>query len=277
MSTRNFNAQLINPKMEKTGKIGLALSGGGARGIAHIGVIKALQEHGIEADVVSGTSAGSIIATWYAAGLSVDQMLEIVADSSLYKAFKIVVPNTGLTSLIYLKERLAKVIETDDFAGLNKPTYITVSNLNKGRLEIKNEGPLFDVVMASCSIPLIFKPVEITGETLVDGGLFCNLPAEPLSEIADYVIGIDVMPAMEVQNKSLKGWLGIAIRCFELSVHANSISQKQFCDELIEVEGVVKYHTFQFNKYKEITQLGYDATIKRIDQIKADLKERNLL
>lgn len=263
--------------MEKAGKIGLALSGGGARGIAHIGVIKALQEHGIEADLVSGTSAGSIVATWYAAGLSVEQMLEIVADSSLFKAFKIVVPNTGLTSLIYLKERLAKVIEINDFSGLTKPTFIAVSNLNRGRLEFKSTGLLFEAVMASSSIPLIFKPVEMDGETLVDGGLFCNLPVEPLTEIADYIIGVDVMPAMEVENKSLKGWLGIAIRCFELSIHANSISQKKLCDELIEVEGVVKYHTFQFNKHQEITQLGYDATIKRIDKIKADLAERGLL
>lgn len=252
-------------------KIGLALSGGGARGVAHIGVLRALAENGIEPDVLSGTSAGAIVATWYSAGLSFDQMLEIVAESSLFKAFKIVIPNTGLTSLSYLKERLAKVIPEDNFSVLKKPTYIAVSNLNKGQLEIKHEGVLFDVVTASSSIPLIFKPVEIDGQIYVDGGVFCNLPIEPIKSEVDYVIGIDVMPAVEWENKSLKGWFGIGIRCFELSIHANSQAQKQSCDHVIEVEKVVAYHTFQFNKYKEIEQLGYEAGLAAMDQIRADL------
>lgn len=253
-------------------KIGLALSGGGARGVAHIGVLRALAEHGIEPDVVSGTSAGAIVATWYAAGLSIEEMLEIVAESSLFKAFKIVVPSTGLTSLSYLKEKLAQVIPEDDFSVLKKPTYLAISNLNKGELELRNKGPLFDVVTASCSIPLLFKPVEMNGQIYVDGGVFCNLPAEPLRTEVDYVIGVDVMPAVEWESKSLNGWYGIGIRCFELSVHANSEIQKYLCDSLIEVKEVVAYHTFQFNKYKEIEKLGYEAALGAIDQIMDDIE-----
>ena len=252
-------------------KVGLALSGGGARGVAHIGVLRALAEKGIEPDVLSGTSAGAIVATWYAAGLSLEQMLEIVAESSLFKAFKIVIPNTGLTSLSYLKERLAKVIPEDNFSTLKKPTFIAISNLNKGQLEVKSEGPLFDVVTASSSIPLLFKPVEIEGEVYVDGGVFCNLPVAPIKEEVDYVIGVDVMPAVEWESKSLNGWFGIGIRCFELSVHANSLVQKELCDHLIEVEKAVSYHTFQFNKYKELEELGYQAALNAMDQILRDL------
>lgn len=252
-------------------KVGLALSGGGARGVAHIGVLRALGEKGIEPDVLSGTSAGAIVATWYAAGLSLEQMLEIVAESSLFKAFKIVIPNTGLTSLSYLKERLAKVIPEDNFSTLKKPTFIAISNLNKGQLEVKSEGPLFDVVTASSSIPLLFKPVEIEGEVYVDGGVFCNLPVAPIKEEVDYVIGVDVMPAVEWESKSLNGWFGIGIRCFELSVHANSLVQKELCDHLIEVEKAVSYHTFQFNKYKELEELGYQAALNAMDQILRDL------
>lgn len=252
-------------------KIGLALSGGGARGVAHIGVLRALAEKGIEIDVLSGTSAGAIVATWHSAGLSIEQMLEIVAESSLFKAFKIVIPNTGLTSLSYLKERLAKVIPEDNFSTLKKPTYIAISNLNKGQLEVRHEGPLFDVVTASSSIPLIFKPVEIDGEIYVDGGVFCNLPVDPIKDKVDYTIGVDVMPAVEWENKSLNGWFGIGIRCFELSVHANSLAQKQLCDHLIEVEEAVAFHTFQFNKYKELEELGYQAALSSMDQIMLDL------
>lgn len=257
--------------MYKGKKIGLALSGGGARGVAHIGVLRALAEKGIEADVLSGTSAGAIVATWQAAGLSLEQMLEIVAESSLFKAFKLVIPNTGLTSLSYLKERLAKVIPEDNFSILKKPTYIAISNLNKGQLEVRNEGSLFDVVTASCSIPLIFKPVEIDGAIYVDGGVFCNLPVDPIKDKVDYTIGVDVMPAVEWKSKSLNGWFGIGIRCFELSVHANSLAQKRLCDHLIQVEKAVTFHTFQFNKYKELEELGYQAAISSVDQIIQDL------
>ena len=252
-------------------RIGLALSGGGARGVAHIGVLRALEEHGIEVDVLSGTSAGAIVATWYSAGLTFEQMLEIVAESSLFKAFKLVIPNTGLTSLSYLKERLAKVISADNFSVLKKPTYIAISNLNKGQLEVRSEGILFDVVTASSTIPLIFKPVEIDGEIYVDGGVFCNLPVEPIKNEVDYTIGVDVMPAVEWDSKSLNGWFGIGIRCFELSVHANSLGQKQLCDHVIEVEKAVSYHTFQFNKHQELEELGYQAAIASMDQILAGL------
>lgn len=253
-------------------KIGLALSGGGARGVAHIGVLRALTENGIEPDVVSGTSAGAIVATLYAAGLSIEEMLDIVAESSLFKAFKLVIPSTGLTSLSYLKEKLAQVIPEDDFKVLKKPTHLAISNLNEGVLEVRSEGPLFDVVTASCSIPLLFKPVEMNGQVYVDGGVFCNLPAEPLRTEVDYVIGVDVMPAVQWESKSLNGWYGIGIRCFELSVHANSEIQKYLCDHLIEVEKVVAYHTFQFNKYQEIEKLGYEAALAGIDQIMEDLE-----
>lgn len=259
--------------MFKGKKIGLALSGGGARGVAHIGVLKALAENGIEIDCVSGASAGAIIATLHAAGLSIDQMLEIVAESSLFKAFKLVVPNTGLTSLSYLKGKLTELISLDDFSILSKPVFIAISNLNKGTLVVKSDGPLFDVVTASSSVPLIFKPVEIAGETYVDGGLLCNLPVEPLKEVADYIIGVDVMPSVEVENKSLNGWVGITTRCFELSIHANTIPQKKLCDQVVEVKGVVKYHIFQFNKYKEIYELGYQAAMEKMDKMLKDLNE----
>ena len=110
------------------------------------------------------------------------------------------------------------------------------------------------------------------GQVYVDGGLFCNLPVEPLQTEVDYIIGVDVMPAVERESKSFSGWYGIGIRCFELSVHANSLIQKHLCDHLIEVKKVVAYHTFQFNKYKEIEQLGYEAALQAIDQIVDDIE-----
>jgi len=257
-------------------RLGLVLSGGGARGIAHIGVIRALQEHGIEADLIAGTSAGAIVGALYAAGHSPDSMLDFVRDASIWRIFKVGLPTDGLTKLTYLRERLAQFITQNDFAALQKPLHIAVTNLNTGKLEIKDSGPLFEAVMASSSIPLVFKPVEFDGQVYVDGGLLNNLPVAPIAEHCTHIIGVNVMPNLEVQNKAVQSVFGIATRCFELSIYANTLPSARDCDWLIEPKELYRYNIFQFNKYREIHDLGYEEAIAQVEQIKAALSQKGI-
>ena len=148
-------------------KIGISLSGGGARGFAHIGVLKALEENDIFPDVIAGTSAGAIIGALYAAGKTPDEMLDFVRESSILKIFRVTLPNKGLTSLDYLRERLEEVLPVDDFASLQKELYVAVTNLKSGELEIIHHGLLHETIMASSAIPLVFKPVEIDRKSVV--------------------------------------------------------------------------------------------------------------
>lgn len=261
-------------------KIGLSLSGGGARGFAHVGVIKALQEAGIQPDMVSGASAGSVVGALYAAGFSPEEMLQFIEESSFLKLVKLGIPSGGLSKLTYLRQRLDEVIPVDDFDELKYPLFVAITNLNSGALELKSKGPLYDIVMASCSIPLVFQPVEIDKQLYVDGGLLCNLPAEPLSSRTDFVIGVNLTPPVKVPKKNLSGVVGIAYRCFDLSVWANTQPQTSLCDYLLEPAGIVDYTIFQFNKFKDIYQLGYDQTkaaipeiTKRLQQMKVDKLE----
>ena len=111
-------------------RIGLALSGGGARGIAHIGVLQALEEQGIFPEVISGASAGAIVGALYAAGKTPEEIMEFVRKASFFKMFKVAIPFSGLTKLTYLRDKLAESIPEDRFEALEKKLFVAIANLN---------------------------------------------------------------------------------------------------------------------------------------------------
>lgn len=261
--------------MKHKKRIGLALSGGGARGIAHIGVIKAFEEHGVKIDAVAGASAGSIVGALLASGKSADEMLTLIKESSIFRIIKVGVPSAGLTKLTYLQERLQSVIPEDTFESLQIPLYIAISNLVTGELEMVSSGPLSPVVMASSSIPLFFKPVEINGHLYTDGGVLDNLPVGPLLMEADFIIGVNVMPHYDVSPKSVQNIFGIATRVFDMAVWANAMTNLTHCDLIIEPTELHHYHIFQLNKYQQIYELGYEAACAKMPKLLEAIGEEN--
>lgn len=253
-------------------QLGIALAGGGARGIAHIGVLKALEENGIFPDCIAGTSAGSIVGALYAAGKTPDEILDfVVANSNVLKIVRFGLPTVGLTKLTKLKDSLAEVIPVDSFESLQKPLHLAVCNLTAGKLEIRNAGQLFDVVVASCAIPIVFQAVTMDEQTYVDGGLMMNLPAEPLYACCDKIIGVNVMPNIAVKNEDIDNLMEIGMRCFEMTIAANTEMQLALCTQIIEPKKLHNYHPFAFNKYQEIYEIGYEETMKNIEAIKENL------
>ncbi|MCU0370228.1 MAG: patatin-like phospholipase family protein, partial [Bacteroidales bacterium] len=162
-------------------EFGIVLSGGGARGLAHIGVIAALEKHGVHPGVIAGSSMGAVIGSLYACGKSPEEMLAIAKDRKLYNLFNWSMPKRGgMLSLKMLRQVLEENIVEDSFKVLKKKLFISVSNISSGQHEIISSGPLFQVIMASSSIPVIFEPQVMNGHTYVDGSLFNDLPVEPL-------------------------------------------------------------------------------------------------
>lgn len=250
-------------------KIGISLSGGGARGIAHIGVLKALEENGIFPDVIAGASAGAIVGAFYANGMPPEEILKIVSKSSLFKIFSFGFPSGGLTKLTYLKRLLKQHLAVDNFEDLQKQLFVAISNLNTGQTEVVGSGQLYDVIVASASIPLVFQPVEINGQMYVDGGLLNNMPVKDLRKKTDVVIGVNVMPDVAIETEAIQSTIAIATRCFQLSVISNTRPNLKFCDLVINPEKVHAYNVFQFNKYQEIYEIGYEAAMKEIGPIQA--------
>lgn len=251
-------------------EIGLVLSGGGARGIAHIGVLKALNELNIHPTIISGTSAGSIIGVLYAMGLSSQEMINFVGHSSLWKFFRFEWSAGGLSNLNYLKERLIQIGIPPNFEDLQKKLYVTATNLTKGKTEIFHEGPLLETILASCSIPLVFKPVIINGDRYADGGILNNLPASAIISQARRIIGINVIPLSVDEDKDYQSSMQVAQRCFELFMNANTQPDLIACDVIIEPK-VQEFYLFSLPKFNLIHDIGYETTMAQAEQIQKAL------
>lgn len=188
-------------KNERRPKIGLALSGGAARGIAHIGVLKVLEEYKFPIDYIVGTSMGSIIAGAYAAGLSVGQLEELACTVRWRDVTKMTFSRMGLMSSEPLEQMLRRLMPVTDFAKMRIPLAVVVAELQTARTIVITEGDAARAIRISCTVPGIFTPVVEDGRMLVDGGLAQNLPVEiAFSMGADFVIGVDVNSNIELPS-----------------------------------------------------------------------------
>ncbi|MEZ4826819.1 MAG: patatin-like phospholipase family protein [Bacteroidia bacterium] len=245
--------------------IGICLSGGGTRGIAHIGVLQALEENQISPDFLSGASAGALVGTLYAAGYSPQEMLEIFKNSSLTRLFKPTLPTMGFIDNSYIDEMLGEYIETDDFAALKKRMFVSVTNLTTGKSEIIGEGPLFDVVVTSTSIPILFKSRKMGDFVYADGGLLNNLPVEPLENYCDRIIGVNVCPVGTVDN--FENLIDIGYRTLDLAMWSNVRPRLLLCDVVIEPQ-VGKMGFFDLKKADQIFEEGYKAAMEKMPEIR---------
>ncbi|GAA4836860.1 patatin-like phospholipase family protein [Algivirga pacifica] len=251
--------------MHKQYNNGVALSGGGARGLAHIGVLQALDDYGIGVDMVSGSSMGSIIGTFYCAGYKPKEILSLAKDKRFGNLFSINLRRLGGLSLDALYGILEEYIGKDDFSALEKPMNVCVTNMNTGHHEIYNEGPLFQYVVASASIPVIIQPQYINGVTYVDGGLTNNMPVEPLFDSCKRVIGVFVNAVIPMEE--VRGVKSIAERCYRLAVWQTVRNRLATCDLVIEPEKASHFGAFDFQKAQELYEIGYESAEEVIYQL----------
>jgi len=177
-------------------EIGLALSGGAARGIAHIGVLKYLEERNVKPDIVSGTSAGSIIGGLFCAGFSPDDIEELAHNVSwrqIFRYSRIKFPRLGLIDIGFLDKVMGDYLKDKKFSDLKTPFIATAVDLENQCPLFIEEGDLMSAIRGSCAIPGIFSPVQRTGNTLVDGGVLHNIPTPPLQQKGTkMIIAVDV-------------------------------------------------------------------------------------
>jgi len=176
-------------------KCGLALGGGGARGVAHIGVIKALSKIGVEIDMISGTSAGSIVGGLYAAGIKIGEIEEIVSGLDYFDLWKMIDPawGKGLVKGHKMMSFLDKYIKGTKIENLKIPFSAVATNVRTADKVVLDEGDLTTAIRASSSVPLVFEPLLVDGEYLVDGGLSSPVPVPELFKMgAEIVIAVNL-------------------------------------------------------------------------------------
>lgn len=237
---------------------GLALSGGGARGIAHIGVLKALDEFGITYDQLSGTSAGSIVGVLYSYGYKPDEIFDRVKNLSLFKSLRPAWAWTGLLTMEGMKQLLTETIPENDFAALKIPLTVAATDIRMGTIHYFTEGELIPAIISSCSIPAIFNPVSIKDHLFVDGGLLDNLPVAPIRDKCDFMIGCNcnhVSSDFDVKNMK-----NVLERSLLITINANTISSRAMCDVIIEPRHMDRFSSLDLSKAQDIFEYAYQYT-----------------
>lgn len=241
---------------------GLVLSGGAARGFAHAGVLKALEEQKIVPDIVSGVSAGSIVGSFYCDGYASEEIFEIFEKNKVFELVKVRFTKQGIFSMNGLKKVLKSNLRTQRLEDLPKPLIITATNIEKGVTTYFTEGNLVDTVLASCSISIIFVPTVIDGATYVDGGVTNNFPVEPLVGKCKSLIGVNVNPIGPFNPQ--KGIRHMAMHTFHLSISSGIEIDMKKLDYFIQPEGLSEYTYYDIKHGKEMFDLGYDEAIKTL-------------
>ncbi|MGE5392275.1 MAG: patatin-like phospholipase family protein [Candidatus Saccharibacteria bacterium] len=174
-------------------KLGIALSGGSALGIFHIGFLKALTERQVKIDYISGTSAGAIVAAAFAFGVPLDELSRRAKKLSWYGLSKFTYSKLGLVSNQAIGDMIRELLGDPDIREAKIPLSVVATDISNGEKIVFKEGNLIRALMASSCIPGLFVPVEIDGRKLVDGGLTENLPLSPLKDMgADIRVGVDL-------------------------------------------------------------------------------------
>ncbi len=241
-------------------RIGLALGGGGARGFAHLGIIKALQEKGIQPDVISGVSAGALVGVFIAAGHKPDDVFDMMKENKFNNFAQLIVPNSGLLSLGKTGKLLEKHLAAKTFDDLKIPLFVAATNLLEGRIEYFNSGKLSAIIQASMSIPVLFSPVKIGKGLYADGGIMDNLPVEPLIGKCRRIIAVNISPLQKITR--VHNLIDAATRAFHLSVNATIKGIEDKCDLFIEPAELSKYDLLNASHVDEMFEIGYEYTKK---------------
>lgn len=238
-------------------KIGITLSGGGFRGVAHLGALQYMSEIGIQPDEISGASAGALVGAFIAEGYTPEEIFRLCKKEKFFSYSDISVKNGGLFNTAIFEKIIKEYIPHDSFEGLEKPLYISVTDLTNARSLIFNQGSLSFAVKASCCFPLVFQPVVYQDDTyLCDGGILNNFPVEQVRASCNKVIGINVNPVNK-HNGNLS-YKDIVARIIRITTSRVTIFPETTCDVYLQPEELNRYSMFDTKKIDELFQLGYE-------------------
>jgi NTE family protein len=261
-------------------KIGVTLSGGGARGFAHLGVLQALEDNGIVPAYIAGASMGALLGSIYANGM---RPCDIYRFARKQKYYRLISPTRryaagGQIKKNFMVEMLDKVITHNSFDSLQKKLFVSVTNFDLAQSEIMSTGALKTALCASAAIPFVFEPITIGKYRYVDGGVLNNLPVEPLLEIPDcrYIIGISVISTGNAEHKK---WSGIepVLRFVDIANKNTEIENRRKCDFFIEIEEAGTYSIMDFRQIDTLYRMGYDAMTRYIENTPELQELRNII
>lgn len=252
--------------MAKKPKIGLALGSGGARGFAHLGVIKVLAEHKIPISYVAGSSMGALIGAFYCSGLEIDQMYKLAKAFKRKYYLDFTVPKMGFLTGNRVKDLVKAFTKNMKIEELKVPLGVVATDLYKGKKVVFRSGSVAEAVRASISIPGIFVPVQIDDMLLVDGGVIDRVPVSVVKEMgADIVIAVDV--SVVKQNEKITSIFDVIMQSLDI-MQDELVHHRKIASDIMIRPCVEQFSSRAFTKIDEILKKGEEEAEKHIAEIK---------
>lgn len=259
---------------KKKKKTALVLSGGSARGIAHLGVVKVLKREGIEFDLVVGTSIGALIGAAYALDIPPDHVERLALKTTAMDLLDITISRMGLTDGNKLEGLIRQVIQNKTFADIKTPLAITAVDVETGEELYFTDGDLIKIIKASCSLPGIFKPVELNKKLLIDGGMRQHMPSDIAKRLgADFIVGVDV--GFCIKQGRINSMLGVIMQSIQMLGEELSKYQSENVDILIAPKLGDDIDQMAFNKAAVIIKKGEEAAQEALPELKKYLKRED--
>lgn len=254
-------------------KVGLALSGGVARGFAHLGVIKVLKQNKIPIDYISATSSGAILGAFLAAGLDPkfmqEEICEKIAHSHIFKiSFGVLSADSG----VEIERMVTDYIGEKEFKDLEIPLNVVTQDMKSGEEVVLGEGSVAKAVRATSTFPGFFRPVQVRDKYLMDGAIVNNLPVDVARRMgANFVIGVDVVPGGVISSVPDNGFMQVG-RAIDLAMHKMSQKGRDEADVLIEPHIDEDIWQLDVGKYERLIKAGEDAAGAKVNFIKKALR-----
>ena len=248
--------------------LAVVLSGGGARGIAHLGVLAALDELGLPVGALAGASSGGIVGAFYAAGFAPREVLRLLQATSIPRLTRPAFGRKGLLGLEAVGQLLARHLGAAvSFEDLARPLTLVATDLEAGESVYFSRGPLVPPLLASSAVPVVYRPVEYQGRQLVDGGLLNNLPVEPLLALGAPIVGVHCNPIN--REARLPNLRRVMERTLQIALSANVTARKAQCTLLLEPPRLQQYRPLDFRKAPELFEIGYRYTLAQAAALRA--------
>jgi NTE family protein len=252
----------------KAPSIGLALGGGFARGIAHIGVLKVLEAENISVDFVAGTSVGALIGAAYCSGVSPAELEQIASKVRFRDLARWTLSRYGFATNLRMISFLNKVLKVKTFEELQIPLAVTATDFASGEGVVFRSGPLADPVRASCAYSGVFLPVTVNGRLLVDGMLAHALPTQPLREMgAERVIAVSLKSNWSNGGDGPKHIFDVIGQCFAIAQNMNCAQARECADLIIEPD-VTGYRYDDFEHSSDLVLLGERSARAALPEIR---------
>lgn len=250
----------------KPPKVGVAFSGGGAKGFTHIGAMMAFETFGLKMDIVSGVSAGSVAAVLYSAGLTPNEIMECFQEYDQFGDYtQFTIPKTGFFKIEKFGKLIDSWIPQKNLEELNIPTVVCATDLAAGKSVGWSKGEIVPRILASCSIPIVFHPVNINGINYVDGGVLRNLPAWAIRKHCKILYGLNCSP-LNRNYKFKDSIIDITLRTYNLMSKSNTLQDLNLCDYVVRTPGNAQFGTFDLRALRKAVSVGYEATCKVLEE-----------